>query len=51
MKKLSETIKKLEDKEAIKKYYFYREYYSGKTVLHLELVQDIANKVLDEIKE
>ncbi|APF25285.1 MULTISPECIES: hypothetical protein [Clostridium] len=49
-KKLSETIKELEDKKAIKEYYFYREYYSGKTKLHLELNQNIADKVLKKNK-
>jgi len=49
-KKLSETIKELEDKKAIKQYYFYREYYSGKTKLHLELNQNIADKVLKKNK-
>lgn len=49
-RKLSEIIKELEDKEAIKEYYFYREYYSEKTQLHLELNQNIADKVLKKNK-
>jgi len=48
--KLSEVIKELEDKGGIKEYYFYREYYSEKTQLHLELNQNIADKVLKKNK-
>ncbi|UJA30885.1 hypothetical protein [Clostridium sporogenes] len=50
-KKLSEIIKELEDKGAIEKYYFYREYLSKKTQLHLELNQDLVHQVLQKTKE
>lgn len=49
-KKLSEIIKELEDSGAINEYYFYRESWTGKEQLHVELNQDIAKNILDNIK-
>lgn len=51
-KKLSEVIKKLEDKEAIEDYYLHHEYYTGELQLNIEFKNDIADDILQKnIKE
>lgn len=47
-KKLSEVIKELEDKGAIKEYYLHRQYYTGEFELNIEFNNDIADKVLEK---
>ncbi|APQ77165.1 hypothetical protein [Clostridium botulinum] len=49
-KKLSEIIKELEDKGAIKKYYLHRQYYTGEIELNIEFENNIADEVLNENK-
>ncbi|MBA4510197.1 hypothetical protein H1057_19525 [Clostridium sporogenes] len=51
--KLSEVIKKLEDKGGIKDYYLHREYDTGELELNIEFDNNIADKILKEnnIKE
>lgn len=46
-KKLSEIIKELEDKGAIKDYYLHRQYYTGELELNIEFNNDIADETLE----
>lgn len=46
-KKLSEIIKELEDKGAIREYYTHREFYTGKLELNIEFHNEIADEILE----
>ncbi|HDK7186765.1 TPA: hypothetical protein PTV74_002122 [Clostridium botulinum] len=46
--KLSEIIKKIEEKQGIKAYYLHHEYDTGELELNIEFDNNIADKILKE---
>lgn len=46
--KLSKTIKALEEKNAIRKFYLHRDYFVGKLELNIEFNNEVADKILEE---